>query len=69
MIISFLKMEMASSSEKLVLPDHRHNKEEYFTIRLLQLALRGTRYRSWLHYATSRKVAGSIPDEVTGLVS
>jgi hypothetical protein len=27
----------------------------------------GTRYCSWLrHYATSRKVAGSIPDEVTG---
>jgi hypothetical protein len=26
---------------------------------------RGTRYRSWLrHYATSRKVAGSNPDEV-----
>jgi hypothetical protein len=25
----------------------------------------GTRYRSWLrHYATSRKVAGSIADEV-----
>jgi hypothetical protein len=27
----------------------------------------GTRLRSWLrHYATSRKVAGSIPDEVIG---
>jgi hypothetical protein len=27
----------------------------------------GTRWRSWLrHYATNRKVAGSIPDEVTG---
>jgi hypothetical protein len=27
----------------------------------------GTRWRSWLrHYATSRKVTGSIPDEVTG---
>jgi hypothetical protein len=27
----------------------------------------GTRLRSWLrHYATSRKVAGSIPDEVVG---
>jgi hypothetical protein len=27
----------------------------------------GMRYRSWLrHYATSRKVEGSIPDEVTG---
>jgi hypothetical protein len=25
------------------------------------------RYRSWLrHYATSRKVAGSVPDEVIG---
>jgi hypothetical protein len=30
------------------------------------MALRGTRWRSWLrHYATSPKVAGSIPDEVT----
>jgi hypothetical protein len=30
--------------------------------------LRGTRWRSWLrHYATSRKVAGSIPDGVTGI--
>jgi len=29
--------------------------------------LRGTRWRSWLrHCATSRKVAGSIPDVVTG---
>jgi hypothetical protein len=30
----------------------------------------GTRQRSWLrHYATSRKVAGSSPDEVVGLFS
>jgi hypothetical protein len=29
-----------------------------------------TRWRSWLrHYATSRKVAGSIPDEVIGFCS
>jgi hypothetical protein len=29
--------------------------------------LGGTRWHSWLrHYATSRKVAGSIPDEVIG---
>jgi len=28
----------------------------------------GTRWRSWLrHYATSRKVAGSIPDDVIGI--
>ena len=28
----------------------------------------GTRWRSWLrHYATSRKVAGSIPDGVIGI--
>jgi hypothetical protein len=28
----------------------------------------GTRWRSWLrHYATSRKVTGSIPDGVTGI--
>jgi hypothetical protein len=30
-------------------------------------AIGGTPYRSWLmHYATSRKVAGSSPDEVIG---
>ena len=30
--------------------------------------LRGTRWRSWLrHCATSRKVAGSIPDGVIGI--
>ena len=30
---------------------------------------RGTRWRSWLrHWATSRKVAGSIPDGVIGNV-
>jgi hypothetical protein len=29
------------------------------------VSLGGTRYRSWLrHYATSRKVAGSNPDDV-----
>ena len=29
---------------------------------------RGTRWRSWLrHYATNRKVAGSIPDGVIGI--
>jgi hypothetical protein len=34
----------------------------YFNIRV---SLEGMRWRSWLrHYATSRKVAGSIPDEV-----
>jgi hypothetical protein len=28
----------------------------------------GTRWRSWLrHCATSRKVAGSIPDGITGI--
>jgi hypothetical protein len=30
----------------------------------------GTRKRSWLrNYATRRKVAGSIPDEITGFVN
>jgi len=30
--------------------------------------LRGTRWRSWLrHYATSRKVASSIPNDVNGI--
>jgi hypothetical protein len=28
---------------------------------------RGTRWRSWLHCSTSRKVAGSIPDGVIGI--
>jgi hypothetical protein len=44
----------------------------FFTVKLpakdityLQRYFGGTRYRSWLrHYATSRKVAGSSPDEV-----
>ena len=32
-----------------------------------KMSFRGTRWRSWLmHYATSRKVAGSIPDVLTG---
>jgi hypothetical protein len=32
-----------------------------------RIILLGTRYRSWLrHYAGSRKVAVSIPDEATG---
>jgi hypothetical protein len=32
--------------------------------------LEGARYRTWLrHYATSRKVVGSIPDEVIGFFS
>jgi hypothetical protein len=32
--------------------------------------MRSTRWRSWLrHCATSRKVAGSIPDGVIGIVS
>jgi len=31
--------------------------------------MRGTRWRSWLrHYATSRKVAGSIPDGVIDII-
>ena len=34
----------------------------------LTLFVWGTRWRSWLrHCATSRKVAGSIPDDVTGI--
>jgi hypothetical protein len=34
----------------------------------LQTTMWGTQWRSWLrHYATSRKVAGSIPDGVTGI--
>ena len=38
------------------------------SILLLALMVRGTRWRSWLrHYATSRKVAGSIPDWMNGM--
>jgi hypothetical protein len=34
------------------------------------LTVWGTRCRSWLrHYATSQKVEGSIPDEVTGYLN
>jgi hypothetical protein len=34
---------------------------------LPELYMGGTRKRSWLgHYATSRKVADSIPDEIIG---
>jgi len=36
-------------------------------IRVMHLSLKGTRWRVWLrHWATSRKVAGSIPDGVIG---
>jgi hypothetical protein len=39
-----------------------------FQITLALVGPGGTRYRSWLrHYATTRKVAGSIPNEVIGL--
>jgi hypothetical protein len=31
-----------------------------------QECLWGTQWRSWLHCATSQKVAGSIPDGITG---
>jgi hypothetical protein len=36
----------------------------------IQIIYDVTRYRSWLrHYATNRKVADSIPDEVIGIFS
>jgi hypothetical protein len=36
-----------------------------FKNKFIRISCRGTRYRSWLrHYATSRKVANSYPDEV-----
>jgi hypothetical protein len=42
------------------------NLVEQFNIKIL-IQMGGTRYSSWLrNYATSRKVAGSIPDEVIG---
>jgi len=43
-------------------------KESTFIINYTNQKMRGTRWRSWLsHCATSRKVAGSIPDGVTGI--
>jgi hypothetical protein len=43
---------------------------DVYTKILTKLINMGTRYSSWLrHYATSRKVAISIPDEVTGFFS
>ena len=39
-----------------------------FLIYEIHILMGGTRWPSWLrHCATSRKVAGSIPDEVTGI--
>jgi hypothetical protein len=50
---------------------HSYNTErKYITINFvsLSLAFRGTCQSTWLrHYATSRKVAGSIPDEIIGI--
>jgi hypothetical protein len=35
----------------------------------MHLSIGDTRWRSWLrHCATSRKVAGSIPDGITGII-
>jgi hypothetical protein len=40
---------------------------QFSALYFIHLYYRGMQYRSWLrHYATSRKVAGSIPDEVIG---
>ena len=40
----------------------------YVTLRYVLYCERGTRWRSWVrHCATSRKVAGSIPDDVIGM--
>jgi hypothetical protein len=56
---SILKMEAICSSKTSV--DFQRTTRHYTG---------GTRYRSWLkHYATSQKVAGSIPDEVIGFFS
>jgi hypothetical protein len=45
----------------------KHRFNFIFYLPLIQL-LCGTRWRSWLrHCATSQKVAGSIPDGVTGI--
>jgi hypothetical protein len=39
-----------------------------YVLRMPTIAVGGTRWRSWLmHCATSRKVAGSIPDGVIGI--
>jgi hypothetical protein len=44
--------------------NYYNSSNSYF---ILHQGWKGTRYRSWLrHYATNRKVVGSIPDEVIG---
>ena len=69
---SALKLEAADVYETLV-PTYqitRHHKPEEISlnIELILHVKRGTRCRSWLrHCATSRKVAGSIPDGVIGI--
>jgi hypothetical protein len=69
---SALKLEAADVYEFLV-PTYqitRHHKPEEINLNIeLMLHLkRGTRWRSWLkHCATSRKIAGPIPDGVIGI--
>jgi hypothetical protein len=48
---------------------HVHtNKWVVVVINRVSILPEGTRYRNWLrHYATSRKVVGSIPKEATGV--
>ena len=44
------------------------NNPNYYCFNHITFLQKGTRWRSWLgHCATSRKVAGSIPDGVTGI--
>ena len=48
-----------------VVSSKKHNVSEILSASVFRW---GTRWRSWLrHYATSRKVAGSIPDGVIGI--
>jgi len=62
------KINLNLFTEKLLIP---HKEQTLYVLQRL-IAMygknRGTRWRSWLrHCATSRKVAGSIPDVVIGI--
>jgi len=56
---------LVHSQSPFVAPEKKKKKIVIMTVVLL--LMRGRRWRSWLrHCATSRKVAGSIPDGVIG---
>jgi hypothetical protein len=71
---STLKIEATCSSETSVdfqqttrryIPEDTTPQLKYLFSVFYPKGREGTRYRSWLrHYATNRKVMGSLPDEV-----